>query len=71
MAASNCSLCHDKVETVNHLFFECSFTYHVWSACLDWLGIGSALPNSCQSHFLLFESWWVVRQEIVCGDLFG
>ena len=54
---NSCFLCHSQGESVNHLFFECAFSSHVWRLCLNWLGISSALPNSCASHLLLFESW--------------
>jgi hypothetical protein len=52
-----CYFCNNHNESVKHLFFECTFSYAVWQGCLDWLGVVAALPNSCVSHLLLFESW--------------
>ncbi|XP_058769613.1 uncharacterized protein LOC131643413 [Vicia villosa] len=32
-----CLAC-DNVETVNHIFFACRFTQHIWSTLINWIG---------------------------------
>nr|XP_016495350.1 PREDICTED: uncharacterized protein LOC107814450 [Nicotiana tabacum] len=34
-----CSLCNSKEETVDHLFFKCTYSSSVWTAMLQWKGI--------------------------------
>nr|XP_016506912.1 PREDICTED: uncharacterized protein LOC107824621 [Nicotiana tabacum] len=36
---TTCSLCNTEEETIDHLFFKCSFSTQVWAAVLDWQGI--------------------------------
>ncbi|KAL8495540.1 hypothetical protein ACS0TY_019610 [Phlomoides rotata] len=40
-----CVFCRDKVESRNHIFFECQFSYKVWISCFNWLGISTALHS--------------------------
>jgi len=42
---SMCCLCGKEVESYCHLFFDCSFTWHIWCLCFKWLGV------SFVSHF--------------------
>ena len=35
--SSNCSFCNDKVETVYHLFYQCSQTKALWTAFNRWI----------------------------------
>ena len=30
-----CILCSNNIETIRHLFFECSKIQHVWKVCID------------------------------------
>ncbi|XP_019252821.1 PREDICTED: uncharacterized protein LOC109231629 [Nicotiana attenuata] len=34
-----CSLCNSEEETVDHLFFKCTFASRIWTAMLQWQGI--------------------------------
>ncbi|XP_019258169.1 PREDICTED: uncharacterized protein LOC109236442 [Nicotiana attenuata] len=34
-----CSLCNSEEETVDHKFFECTYSSRVWTAMLQWQGI--------------------------------
>ncbi|XP_070017114.1 uncharacterized protein LOC142172448 [Nicotiana tabacum] len=34
-----CALCNSEEETIEHLFFKCSFSAQVWTAMLEWQGI--------------------------------
>ncbi|XP_019251055.1 PREDICTED: uncharacterized protein LOC109229966 [Nicotiana attenuata] len=34
-----CSLCNGEEETVDHLFFKCSYASRIWAAMLQWQGI--------------------------------
>ena len=52
-----CKFCRKEMETVDHLFFECNFSYDIWRLCLLWLGACGPLPNHCSIHLLAFESW--------------
>ncbi|CAK8573597.1 unnamed protein product [Lathyrus sativus] len=36
---SRCSLCHTEEETMNHLFFCCQGTRHIWKKVLHWFNI--------------------------------
>ncbi|CAK8536608.1 unnamed protein product [Lathyrus sativus] len=36
---SSCNLCHAEEETMNHLFFSCQVTSHIWKEVLDWFNI--------------------------------
>ncbi|CAK8576189.1 unnamed protein product [Lathyrus sativus] len=36
---SQCSLCHTEKETMNHLFFCCQGTRHIWKKVLHWFNI--------------------------------
>ena len=36
---TNCVLCQQEEESVNHLFFYCPFTWNVWSAFLSRWGV--------------------------------
>lgn len=48
-----CCLCNRKNESVEHLFFACSFSYEVFSKALLWLGIQrSPKPWSEEIHIL-------------------
>ncbi|KAL8503461.1 hypothetical protein ACS0TY_022272 [Phlomoides rotata] len=48
----SCGLCGSYEETVQHLFFECSFSYQVWCRCYAWLMSPMACASDPTSHFL-------------------
>jgi len=35
--ANNCSFCADKIETTEHLFYDCKFAYTFWEDLHYWL----------------------------------
>ncbi|XP_019245163.1 PREDICTED: uncharacterized protein LOC109225027 [Nicotiana attenuata] len=36
---TSCAPCNSEEETIDHLFFKCSFSAQVWAAMLEWQGI--------------------------------
>ena len=36
-----CSLCGTEEENLNHLFFECEYSFKVWTSILDILKVGN------------------------------
>ncbi|KAL8458487.1 hypothetical protein ACS0TY_036126 [Phlomoides rotata] len=48
----SCGLCGSYEESVQHLFFECSFSYQVWCRCYAWLMSPMACASDPTSHFL-------------------
>ena len=59
-----CKLCNVEIETVDHIFFGCSFAYDVWCLCLKWLGVFGPLPSVGSSHLFCFESWGGVKRRM-------
>src|ERR1044072_7995370 len=59
-----CKFCCKEVESVNHLFFGCNFSYDVWSMCLHWLGVFGPLPIQGPSHCICFEHWGGTKKRI-------
>ena len=43
-----------SLETVDHLFFHCSFFGSVWNNILHWIGLSMALPFVASDHFNQF-----------------
>ncbi|KAK2641249.1 hypothetical protein Ddye_023012 [Dipteronia dyeriana] len=35
-----CALCNAFVETMDHLFLQCSWSWSIWIHCMNWWGIG-------------------------------
>ena len=46
--------CHNEVESVNHLFFTCSNSRKLWSACTNWWGLTWCFSNSAVDFL---DSW--------------
>ncbi|KAI3721405.1 hypothetical protein L2E82_32415 [Cichorium intybus] len=44
-----CPLCKSDIETVNHVFFECSVAKHVWQRFVSWWKLSMILPCSRDS----------------------
>ena len=38
-----CNLCSNNIETIRHLFFDCSKIQHVWKVCIEQLKV--FVPN--------------------------
>lgn len=49
-----CVLCFGVDESVDHLFCCCGVTQKVWSAILDWLGLGQIAVREVNEHFKAF-----------------
>ena len=50
-----CVLCNQSVETVQHLFLDCTFAYCVWTSCSIWIGVLGAFNKDICNHFLNFH----------------
>ena len=61
---NSCVLCQQEVESINHLFCYCPFTWSVWFVFLSWWGVSWVIPNNPRSAF---ESWigvkWTKEQK--------
>jgi hypothetical protein len=44
-----------SLETVDHIFFHCSFFGSVWNNILHWIGLSMALPFVASDHFNQFN----------------
>ncbi|KAK3204429.1 hypothetical protein Dsin_018475 [Dipteronia sinensis] len=36
---SNCRFCNSEIESIDHLFLHCDWTWELWSRCMAWLGV--------------------------------
>lgn len=52
--AAVCSGYKQHLETENHLIFERSCYSRIWTACFKWIGIPTAMHNSCKDQFQQF-----------------
>lgn len=43
-------------ESVNHLFFSCKFSCHVWCKVYQWLDVSVVLHNKCVAHYTQHRS---------------
>ncbi|WMV39457.1 hypothetical protein MTR67_032842 [Solanum verrucosum] len=43
--ALECSFCNNAMETVEHLFFDCSITKAIWTRLLIWLGYSRSIGD--------------------------
>lgn len=43
--ASDCVLCQSQLETLEHLFFECSFSAGIWRSVLNKLGVSRVIQS--------------------------
>ncbi|XP_057947888.1 uncharacterized protein LOC131143512 [Malania oleifera] len=41
----NCAFCKNETETINHVFFSCSFSSQVWDSIGKWLGIERSMST--------------------------
>ncbi|XP_057787780.1 uncharacterized protein LOC131005012 [Salvia miltiorrhiza] len=53
---SECVLCKEQTETMEHLFFKCQKSDEIWWNLLQWLGFESALPVKAKENFLAFSN---------------
>ncbi|KAF1874246.1 hypothetical protein Lal_00030279, partial [Lupinus albus] len=58
---ASCTHCNDQLESSQHLFFSCSFSYRVWQLIYKWLDFYVALPYGTINHFMfhlcLIKDW--------------
>ncbi|KAK3222417.1 hypothetical protein Dsin_009442 [Dipteronia sinensis] len=54
VAETECPLCRSSSETVDHLFLHCSWSWEVWSGCMQWWGVNSC-PNNLIKDWI--EGW--------------
>ena len=43
ISGNNCPLCNSEPESINHLFFECSYVRYVWALCILKLGLSEQI----------------------------
>ncbi|CAL0333597.1 unnamed protein product [Lupinus luteus] len=55
-SSSNCQLRGLEEESVDHLFFHCSFSYGVWQGIYSWFGMSSVLHSDVKSNFYGHEA---------------
>lgn len=51
-----CPLCNVRVEEVDHVFFECSFSREIWEWFCSWNGLLSVTPSSRLNLLALIEA---------------
>lgn len=49
-----CSFCNSEIETVQHLFFSCPFTWQIWTDSFKWWGTSSVIH---EDPSIMMESW--------------
>ncbi|KAL9672249.1 hypothetical protein QQ045_028499 [Rhodiola kirilowii] len=50
----SCVLCEKEQETADHLLIHCSWSWLLWSMCLQWWGAAWVMPEKVKA---LLESW--------------
>ncbi|GFY92706.1 pyruvate decarboxylase-2 [Actinidia rufa] len=53
---TSCSLCNNPIESLNHLFFQCSVVNQVWTEIKNWLGFSWALTT------LKAAAKWIIKE---------
>lgn len=53
-----CVFCFRAAKTVGHLFFECPFSYNIWSSVLNWVGLEGVVHRDCIIHFMQFGGFF-------------
>ncbi|XP_058192206.1 uncharacterized protein LOC131309615 [Rhododendron vialii] len=53
--SSSCPLCSLLMETPQHLFLHCQFSWVVWSQILEWWHVQWVCPDSLDAHL----RWWM------------
>lgn len=48
----NCVLCHDYIESTEHLFPSCRMAHNIWSKVYGWIDISGVQPLNLREHFL-------------------
>jgi hypothetical protein len=63
---SSCPICHEVVESANHLFLHCRYAARVWYDIMRWLGVVVVLPPTVLMSYML-----LVGSGLNCLLLFG
>ena len=50
----NCVLCNSHVESIDHLFFSCNYSWKLWCSYLNMFKVVWVMPSKARSAF---ESW--------------
>lgn len=50
----DCPMCSNEVDNIDHLFFECAYTWRIWSSILKLLGIHKSVMSTNE------ENQWVI-----------
>ena len=46
MAKQLCAFCKSGVETMDHLFMDCKWSWSPWTICLRWWDVVACMPKS-------------------------
>lgn len=57
---ATCVLCNEGVETINHLFCHCPFTWKVWCRCPHWWNYSWVILENPK---IAFQSWLGVNRS--------
>jgi hypothetical protein len=57
-----CVFCFRDDETSQHLFFESSFSYRIWSGIFDWFGVQGPVVHYSISCVL--SAIWLVNKKV-------
>ena len=60
-----CALCDKTDETNDHLLVSCVFSWQVWFAILQGIGLQALAPQAVD---LSFEVWWAAASNRVAGQ---
>jgi len=63
-----CYLCHKDEESVDHIFFHCSFTTKVWTYFISRIGCYWVMPGKLIHMFLSWKSIGVTIRSTKFGD---
>ena len=56
--AAVCPMCSSAAESVTHIFFECIYSWRMWTDCLCWWGFLWCSPNDLVDFF---HAWCGVK----------
>ena len=57
---SNCYLCDQEEDTVDHILLQCVFSRQVWVRCIDRMGL---MADLCPSYDSSLVQWWTEARK--------
>jgi len=61
-------LCVEEEEESCHLFFVCSFVWHIWCLCFEWLEVSFVFHKDPKSNFAQFR---MSQTSVSINDVWG